>query len=86
MDLTLVSSRGYCFNVVVTSSCYHSSFLLHLQEFPPYPPALLANVSPLNEQGLDLLSQHLVCFPDGRISADRSMKHDYFAGIDPSLK
>ena len=56
------------------------------QEFPPYPPAPFNSISPLNDTGLDLLELHLVCFPDGRLSADDAMKHAYFADIDPALK
>ncbi len=61
--------------VVVVVVCVYVCVLVGV---PSYPPAPLANVSPLNDQGLDLLSQHLVCFPDGRL---RALKHDYIALI-----
>lgn len=66
-----------------TCVCVHT----HTQkEFPIYPPAPLNLLVPtLDEQGLDLLQQHLVCNPIGRITAEEAMSHDYFHDIDPSI-
>lgn len=56
------------------------------KEFPIYPPAPLNLIVPtLDELGLDLLQQHLVCNPSGRITAEEAMAHEYFHDIDPSI-
>ncbi len=59
----------------------------HTQEFPPYPATPLELVVPsMNALGINLLEQHLVCYPNARISAEEAMRHDYFADVDPALK
>ena len=60
---------------------------LHLQEFPPYAAASVANVVPsLSGAGIELLERHLVCYPKGRMSAEEAMRHEYFVDVDPALK
>ncbi|XP_064401828.1 cyclin-dependent kinase 5-like [Halichondria panicea] len=57
------------------------------KEFPPYPATPLELVVPaMNALGINLLEQHLVCYPNGRISAEDAMRHEYFADVDPALK
>ena len=65
----------------------HAHTHTHTQEFPPYPSTPLELVVPtLNSSGIQLLAQHLVCFPTGRISAEEAMRHEYFADLDPAIK
>ncbi len=65
----------------------HAHAHTHTQDFPPYPPAPFSAVVPtLSEQGVDLLKRHLVRYPNGRISSEDAMRHEYFVDVDPAVK
>ncbi|KAK6166019.1 cyclin-dependent kinase 5 [Patella vulgata] len=65
-----------------------------ITQLPDYKPFPLYHVTTtwqqvvpqLNGKGRDLLQRLLVCYPNGRISADEGLQHSYFADLNPAIK
>jgi len=58
----------------------------YLRSYPNWPiKDIRATVTRLDDVGLDLLSQMLVCDPSGRITARAALQHPFFEGVQNHL-
>ena len=59
---------------------------LYKSDYPKYKGESLANLVPLDEQGLDLLERMLQCNPADRITAREAMQHPYLKDVPDYIR